>query len=204
MMNQENQESLDRFTERYSNGQVPWDDTLPPPEVQRLVQTLNPGRALDLGCGYGRTAIYLAQNGWQVDGIDFVPQAIAEAKQRALVAGVAKSIQFHTGSVADLNFLTGRYDLAIDIGCLHALSQPMQLHYHNGLRRLLCAEAPYLLFARLHEPEPDSGDGEERFSGLAEADVLALFADFHLENSEFGVTQGTDYSWRSGWFWFRR
>ena len=36
-MDQEQQESLTRFTERYTNGQVPWDDVLPPPEVQALV-----------------------------------------------------------------------------------------------------------------------------------------------------------------------
>lgn len=93
-MDNEIQESLARFTERYTNGQVPWDDSLPPPEVQALVATLPPGRALDLGCGYGRTAIYLAQHGWQVDAIDFVPQAIAEAEKRAMAAGVAPKFSF--------------------------------------------------------------------------------------------------------------
>ena len=47
-MDNEIQESLARFTERYTNGQVPWDDSLPPPEVQALVATLPPGRALGL------------------------------------------------------------------------------------------------------------------------------------------------------------
>jgi cyclopropane fatty-acyl-phospholipid synthase-like methyltransferase len=203
-MNQELQESLDRFTERYSDGQVPWDDALPPPEVQALVATLPPGRALDLGCGYGRTSIYLAQHGWQVDGIDFVPQAIAEAKKRAAAAAVADNIQFHTGSVADLDFLSGLYDLAIDIGCMHALSQPLQQAYRDGLLRLLRSGATYLLFARLEEPAADSEEDAERFRGLAEDDVLTLFTNFQLHNSEFGVTEGTDYRWRSGWFWYSR
>ena len=203
-MNEEMQEALARFTERYTNGQVPWDDTLPPPEVQALVATLPPGRALDLGCGYGRTAIYLAQHGWQVDGIDFVPQAIAEAKMRAAAANVAGNIQFHVGSVADLDFLDGAYDLAIDVGCMHALSHLLQQSYRDGLLRLLRSGAPYLLFARLAEPEADTEAEEARFSGLAEADVLTLFTQFTLQNSEFGETAGSDFRWRSGWFWYVR
>lgn len=199
-------EALTRFTERYTNGEVPWDDTLPPPEVQALVASLPAGRALDLGCGYGRTAIFLARNGWQVDAIDFVPQAIVEAEKRAAEAKVADRIQFHVGSVAELDFLNGRYDLAIDVGCMHALSHPQQESYRNGLLRMLNPEAPFLLFARLQEEiiQNEGEEEKERFQGLAEEDVLTLFAEFKLQNSEFGETAGTDYSWRSGWFWYLR
>lgn len=198
-MNEELKESLTRFTERYTNGQVPWDDTLPPPEVQALVAALPPGRALDLGCGYGRTAIYLARHGWQVDGVDFVPQAIAEANSRAEAAGVAENIQFHVGSVADLHFVAGPFDLAIDIGCMHSLSAPLQAAYRDELLRLLRPEAAYLLFARLRNPNDDSFDGP---SGIAEAALRTLFAPFTLQKSELGLTEGRDYSWSSGWFWF--
>jgi SAM-dependent methyltransferase len=199
-MNQEQQESLARFTERYANGQVPWDDALPPPEVQDLMATLPAGRALDLGCGYGRTAIYLAQNGWQVDGVDFVPQAIEEAKRRAAEAGKLAQIQFHVGSVADLHFVNGPYDLAIDIGCMHSLSAPLQTAYRDGLLRLLRPGAAYLLFARLHSPDDDP-DGPR---GVEDAALRALFAPFKLQKSELGLTEGEDYSWRSGWFWYVR
>ncbi len=202
-MDKELQESLARFAERYANGEVPWDDTLPPPEVQALVAQLPPGRALDLGCGYGRTAIYLAQHGWQVDGIDFVPQAIAGAQKRAEKMAVADKIQFHAGSVANLDHLTAPYDLAIDVGCLHALTQPQQQSYRDGLLRLLRRDAIYLLFARLQEPQEDA-TSEEKFRGLHEEEVRTLFSTFTLQNSEFGMTEGGDSPWRSGWFWFQR
>ena len=62
--------------ERYASGVIPWDDDLPPPELMALVEKQPAGRALDLGCGYGRSSIYLAQHEWEVDGLDFVPQAV--------------------------------------------------------------------------------------------------------------------------------
>lgn len=199
-MNQEQQESQARFTERYANGQVPWDDALPPPEVQDLVAALQPGRALDLGCGYGRTTIYLAQKGWQVDGVDFVPQAIVEAKQRAAAAGALAQIQFHVGSVADLHFVSGPYDLAIDIGCMHSLGAPLQQAYRDELLRLLRPGATYLLFARLQSQDDDQEDGR----GVEEAALHTLFAPFKLQKSELGVTEGEEFRWRSGWFWYVR
>jgi SAM-dependent methyltransferase len=201
MKNLELQESMERFAERYSTGNVPWDAQLPPPEVETLLNQLPAGQALDLGCGYGRTSIYLAQNGWQVDGIDFVPQAIAEAKRRAAKVGVAEQVQFYTGSVADMGYLNGRYDLAIDIGCMHSLNPVLQIAYRDELLRLLKPGAIYLLFARLRHPDDDLADGP---SGIDEEALRVLLAPFTLQKSEIGVTEGEDYRWRSGWFWYVR
>lgn len=193
--------AYNRFVERYTAGDLPWDDALPPPEVIDLVADLQPGRALDLGCGYGRTAIYLAQRGWQADGIDFVPQAIAEARRRAAAAGVATRARFHLASVAELGFLHDRYHLAVDVGCLHALSEEEQAAYQAGLVRLLAPGSPFLLFARLQA----ASEGEEGGRGLAETAVRRLFAaGFKLEDVQIGVTNAGDNAWRSGWFWFRR
>lgn len=77
----------DRFLglqQRYQRGDLPWDEPLPPPEIIALAERLPPGRALDLGSGTGRASIYLARCGWTVDGIDFVPEAVAlaDARQR--------------------------------------------------------------------------------------------------------------------------
>ncbi|HEY3611941.1 MAG TPA: class I SAM-dependent methyltransferase [Pseudonocardiaceae bacterium] len=47
---------------------------------------LPPGRALDLGCGSGRHAIYLARNGWEVTGVDLVRDAVESARQKAEAA----------------------------------------------------------------------------------------------------------------------
>lgn len=194
--------TFQRFVERYQAGGVPWDDQLPPPEVVALAAELSPGRALDLGCGYGRASIYLAQQGWWVDGVDFVPQAVAEAQRRATAVRMADRVQFHAASVAELGFLTEPYDLAIDVGCLHALSEIQQAGYAAHLRRLLRPGGHYLLFARLREAGREAQD-EPR--GMAETAVSALFADgFTLERVEKSVTEMSDGAWSSAWFWLRR
>lgn len=194
-----------KFQERYEQGEVPWDSELPPPEIIELVDRLPPGRALDLGCGYGRTALYLAQQGWTADGVDFVPQAITGARQRAEAAGVSARTRFFVHSVANLDFLTGPYDLAADVGCMHALLETEQSAYRSELLRLLRPGAYYILFARLQDPAAVSDD-EEGPRGIAEETIYQLFREgFELERVEHGRTEVEDRdAWRSAWFWFRR
>ena len=193
----------ERFNERYALGQLPWDDQLPPPEVMALTGNLPPGRALDLGCGYGRSAIYLARHGWQVDGVDFIPQAVAEATKRAREARLAEQITFYQSSVADLHFLDASYTLAVDVGCFHSLSAEEQLAYRDELLRLLVPNAMFLLFARTN-----SG-GEEQVDGpptVDESHLKSLFEPhFQLDHFEIGTTQVEDQPvWNSAWFWYRK
>lgn len=53
-----------------------------------VASPLQPGRALDLGCGEGADAIWLAQQGWQATGIDISPSAVSRAASAALDAGL--------------------------------------------------------------------------------------------------------------------
>ncbi|MFQ5611503.1 MAG: class I SAM-dependent methyltransferase [Anaerolineae bacterium] len=186
---------------RYDSGDVPWDDPLPPPEVIDLVSSLPPGRALDLGCGYGRAAIYLAQRGWQVDAVDFVERAIDVARARAGQAGV--EVRFHVADVTDLGFLSGPYDLALDVGCGHGLPPNRLPAYRDELRRLLGPEARLMMFVRLREGEAEPDEGPP---GLDEDYLRGLFADgFALERLTYGRTEVTDApAWPSAWFLFRR
>ena len=194
---------LEEFKERYASGMIPWNDDLPPPEVMTLAEELTAGRALDLGCGYGRSSIYLASKGWQVDGVDFVPQAVKIARGRAEDAGVAGRIHFHAAPVSNLDFLSGPFDLALDIGCMHSLSGLELIAYRDELLRLLPEGGVYLLFAHLWE-EAESSEDESRW--IKEESLLGLFADgFVLEHAEYGTTQVEDKPpWRSAWFKFHR
>jgi cyclopropane fatty-acyl-phospholipid synthase-like methyltransferase len=203
MINQNTQteDLYQRLTERYASGDVPWDDPMPPPEVVDHVGDLPAGRALDLGCGFGRASIYLAGMGWDVDGIDFIPEAAAEAASRAKAAGVYA--RFHIAQVTDLGFLAGPYDLAIDVGCCHNMAEDELRRYRDQLERLIQPDGTFLLFARLRESGIEDEDG---FSGLEPSVVDQIFTTgFDLERVEFGSTEVPGQpAWRSAWFWLRR
>ena len=192
----------ERLLEFYQAGPVPWDQADPPPEVLEFVPTLPVGRALDLGCGLGRATIFLARRGWQADGVDFIAQAVEEATRRAQQAGVADRAHFYHGAVDALDFLSGAYDFALDVGCAHNFDADQLRRYHAGLLRLLRPGASYLLFAHLNAA--DATPEDRRW--LDEAALRAQFADgFTLTRVEFGQTQvGEQAPWRSAWFWFER
>lgn len=192
----------DHLLNFYESGQVPWDLALPPPEVMGLVSKMAPGRAIDLGCGYGRAAIYLAGHGWEVDGVDFIAPAIDEARLRAERAGV-KRATFHLGSVMAMPFLSGPYDLAVDVGCAHGLDPAGLLAYRQELVRLLRPGALYLLFARLATVAEDPAT---TLTALDEGAFRALFeGPFVVEMYRPGLTiMSDDNQWHSAWFWLRR
>jgi len=108
-----------RFAYRF--GKPKWDSSQPRPELTSLINRRRPGRALDLGCGTGTDAVYLAQHGWEVVGVDFVPKAIDIAKKRAHGAGLSPT--FLVGDVTQLRQagVTGSFDLLLDVGCFHAI-----------------------------------------------------------------------------------
>ncbi len=73
---------------RYSGSELIW--TAQPNRFLVAETTgLTPGRALDLACGEGRNAVWLAEQGWSVTGVDFSGVALAKAAQLAAARGVA-------------------------------------------------------------------------------------------------------------------
>jgi SAM-dependent methyltransferase len=180
------------FNVMYRAGTPRWDTNVTPPELVALAGELSPGRALDLGCGTGTNAIYLAERGWDVVGVDFVGKAIAAALGKAEAAGV--TIEFRQGDVTRLESIEGPFDLAVDIGCFHGVPEDRRAAYVAGLRRLLRPGATYLLYA-FKPVRVFAG----LTAGLNEEDVLACFAD-GFESVK--VAEGT--SPPSAWYTFVR
>jgi SAM-dependent methyltransferase len=73
------------------------------------VASLDPGRALDVGCGEGADAIWLARKGWTVTAIDISDVALSRAREAALVAGVA--VDWVCGDALGTSFPAGSFDL---------------------------------------------------------------------------------------------
>ena len=190
----------DRIRQRYLEHNVPWDHTLPPPEVLALVGAHRPGRMLDLGCGYGRACLYLADHGWRCDGVDFVPEAVQGAQTRADALDLASRVRFFHADVSAVDFLTEPYDLILDVGCLHAQPQDVRARYAGHVRRLLRPGGVFLLFAHLND-----GATPERRRWVTRQTLEALFADaFSFDRIELGTTTVGEDTWPSAWFWLRR
>ena len=71
------------WDDRYRGTDLVWSAT-PNRWVAQETALLTPGRALDLACGEGRNSIFLAQQGWDVTGVDFSGEAIAKSRRLAL------------------------------------------------------------------------------------------------------------------------
>lgn len=72
---------------------------------------LRPGRALDVGCGEGGDAVWLASRGWLVQGLDIAPTALERARVLAGRAGVADRVEWVLGDVAAAPLEAGAFDL---------------------------------------------------------------------------------------------
>jgi 2-polyprenyl-3-methyl-5-hydroxy-6-metoxy-1,4-benzoquinol methylase len=78
------------WDERYRSSQRPAEDleAAPNPLLIETAQRLTPGKALDLACGTGRNALWLAEHGWSVTAVDGSPAAIEILRQRASEKGI--------------------------------------------------------------------------------------------------------------------
>jgi cyclopropane fatty-acyl-phospholipid synthase-like methyltransferase len=121
---------------------LPWHRDEPLPLLRRVVERRPPGRALDLGCGQGVDAVYLAQRGWSVVGVDFVSGALDLARARARDAGVA--VELRECDVLDYDSTEG-FDLVLDSGCLHHLPGARLAAYRDRLERWILSGGDYVL-----------------------------------------------------------
>lgn len=172
----------------------PWDSGISPPELLEFIQTNPVGNAIDLGCGTGTNVITLARAGWQVTGVDFAPPAIRMAKKKIKNAGVHANLQ--VGDVTKLKDIPGPFDLALDLGCFHGLSQQGKRDYLTQLHRILAPNGFWLMYGFLNPGTLRST------TGLAEADISLISIRFTLLSRRAGFDENRNKS--SAWFLFQK
>lgn len=109
------------WNERYRTGEAPWDSGVPSRELERILaeRAIAPCRTLELGCGTGTNAIYLAKRGFEVVGTDLSPLAIEKAKEKAAAAKV--SVRFLVADIARPVDLGPTFAFVFDRGVYHVL-----------------------------------------------------------------------------------
>ena len=181
------------FELMYILGRTPWDTEISPPELISFLKNNEPGRALDIGCGTGTNLITMAQHGWQVTGVDISSQAIRRAQRKAQSAGL--QIQLIRDDVSTFDSIAGTFDLVLDLGCFHSLSQEARTRYASNLNRFINPGGTFLLYAWLSE------DTKKANGHPSQEVITRLFAQ-HFELTS--IEHGTDRHRISAWFTFRR
>ncbi|MHC4598366.1 MAG: class I SAM-dependent methyltransferase [Planctomycetota bacterium] len=105
---------------RYKAGDKPWDTGTPSPELAKTVEALGiTGRALDVGCGTGTNAIWMAEQGLDVVAVDIAPTVIVAAREKAEKAGV-KGLEIVEGDFfKETPYGGGGFDFVYDRGAFH-------------------------------------------------------------------------------------
>jgi len=97
-----------RWDKKYNDKEPP-QEIAPDSFLVRSIKGIRPGRALDLGCGFGDNAITLAGAGFEVTAVDISQVGLKRAVERARKAGV--SVLFQQSDAEDFDFGDQVYDL---------------------------------------------------------------------------------------------
>jgi SAM-dependent methyltransferase len=108
----------------YAAGEIPWDRGEPSPELVELLEAgrLPRGRALDVGCGTGTNARFLAARGWAVVGVDVSGRALERAAAAPEPSG--GSVEWRRADFLVDAPPAGPFDLVFDRGCFHVFDEP--------------------------------------------------------------------------------
>jgi SAM-dependent methyltransferase len=174
------------FEESYRSGDTPWDIGGPQPEIVALAgEGEIVGDVLDLGCGTGENALYLASLGRRVVGVDTSPVAIERAREKAAARGLPAA--FVVADALHLARLRRRFETAIDCGLFHALEPEERRPYAESLCEALSPGAALHLLCFSDEEPP--GRGPRRIAQHEIGDAFrGIFVTTRIRPGRFATT----------------
>jgi len=130
-------------------------------------------RVLDVGCGTGTDSIWLAQQGYEVVGVDIAPRSIELARVRAQNFGVS-NIRFVVGDILkELPFDPGNCVFAYDRGCLHAVGNDERRAFAERVFEALRPEGYWLtLCGNADEKRPEGTHGPPQLTARDIVDAV--------------------------------
>jgi SAM-dependent methyltransferase len=165
----------------------PWDVGRPQPALVELVRAgeLNGGSALDVGCGTGENALYLAGNGFSVTGVDLTSLAIAAARAKAKERKL--KVDFRIGNALSLDFKDGVFENVIDSGLFHTFPDNERLPFAREIARVLAPRGKYFMLC-FSEKEPTNWGGPRRVTKKEiEATFSPLFTINYIRDALFAT-----------------
>ncbi len=141
-------------------------------------------KALDLGCGRGTHSIALAKRGWHTTGVDFIPQAITAAQERA--ASERVDVDFLQKDVTTLSAadVGEGFTFLLDVGCFHGLRDAQRQAMGSSVNAVAAADATMLMLAF----RPGRRGPIPR--GASREDLERAFIGWHLVDQTAAETAG--------------
>ncbi len=157
-----------------------WDYRHPTQELVATVAALGlpaGSAALDIGCGAGREAVFLASCGFRTTGVDLSPTALSIAADRANRAGVR--VDWRTGNALALPVPDASIDLATDRGCFHHIDDADRPQFVREVARVLKPGGRFLLRGCRRSDMPpfviiDAATVDRLFVGFTHGPVLPI------------------------------
>lgn len=150
-------------------GQAPWDVGRPQSSFVAVADQVQ-GSILDSGCGTDDIALYFAERGHKVTGIDYLAEPITRAKRKSAERGLL--VNFLVMDALTLANLPEVFDSALDSGLFHTFSDEDRGRYVNGLASVIKPGGRFFLLC-FSDAEPGA-QGPRRVS---KQELEAAFAD---------------------------
>jgi SAM-dependent methyltransferase len=153
------------------------------------IEGLTPGRALDIGCGVGGNAVWLAEHGWQVTATDFADAAIEKGKRQAAKLGA--QAEFVVAEAATFQ-PEGQYDLIISF---YIQLPPDQRAKMLSIAAGALTPGGTLLFVSHDKSSPPSGWTEEDMLSLTTPDeVVSELTGLRIEQAFVAEHEGGEHA----------
>jgi cyclopropane fatty-acyl-phospholipid synthase-like methyltransferase len=171
------------MNEVYSNmplEEIPWNMEKAPELLVELVTSgkVQPCKAIDLGCGAGNYAVYLASHGFEVTGVDISPKAIEIAKENAKKKDF--SCNFLVADIVEgLNEFSQSWDFAYDWGVLHHILPEQRQQYVRNVHKILNPNGKYLSVC--FSEKDSSFESSEKFRKTRIGSVLYFSSEEELQ-----------------------
>lgn len=164
------------WDDRYRTAELVWKAE-PNQFVMREVSDLTPARALDVACGEGRNAIWLASQGWRVTGVDFSSVALDKARQ--LAEGRGLEVDWIEADITEWRPEPAAYDLVL-LAYVH-FAAPLRTALHRAMVGALRPGGRLLVIAH-DSTNLDQGTGGPQSPEVlfSPDDVVADVADLGL------------------------
>jgi len=162
-----NQSEMEEIYRNLSPEEIPWNIESPPNALVELFKSekVKPCKTIDLGCGAGNYAIYLAGLGFEVSGVDISQSAIRIAKENAGKKGI-KSDFLVADMLGDLDEVRETFDFAYDWQLLHHIFPEKRKKYVENVYKLLNPGGKYLSVCFSENDSQFGGSGKYRKTRL--------------------------------------